>query len=180
MFRLPFGRKTPPDKEFHEFLQKNLKRLWAVSMALSNRHVETAEDRLQEALERLYERWNSLDQEQYPFGYATEILRNLARADWRRSERRVKEVWMEADDAAEVRNQIDRTGQVEAKILAEQAMSALTKRESQVIFLRYKADMTEAETAAALGISVGTVKSCANAAMKKMKKELVEPKGGGG
>lgn len=180
MFGLPFGRKTPPDKEFHDFLQKDLTRLWAVSMALSNRDIETAEDRLQEALGKLYKQWNCLDQDGNPFGYATTILRNLAREDWRKSQRRVQEVLMEADDAAEVRHRIDSTGQVEAKVLAEQAMSALTKREFQVIFLRFKADMTEAETATVLGISVGTVKSCTSAAMKKMKKELVEPKGGGG
>lgn len=150
-------------------------------MALSGRDVQTAEDRLQEALIRLHRQWDCIDQENNPFGYATTILRNLAKQDWRKSKRRVQEVSMEDVDAVELRQHIEKTvSQVEAKVLVQQAMSALTERESQVVFLRYYADMTEADTAAVLGISIGTVKSCASGAMKKMKKELVEPKGGGG
>ena len=49
------------------------------------------------------------------------------------------------------------------------ALSALPARQRMVVVLRYYEDLTEAETAQALGISVGTVKSTTARALAKMR-----------
>jgi RNA polymerase sigma factor (sigma-70 family) len=49
------------------------------------------------------------------------------------------------------------------------ALNTLTRRQRAVLVLRYFDDLTEPETAAALGISVGTVKSCASRALDRLR-----------
>jgi RNA polymerase sigma factor (sigma-70 family) len=56
-------------------------------------------------------------------------------------------------------------------VLAE-ALAALAPRQRAVIVLRYYEDLTEKETAAALGISVGTVKSQARDALARLRAAL--------
>lgn len=56
------------------------------------------------------------------------------------------------------------------------ALAALGPRQRAVVVLRYWLDLTEAETAAALGCSVGTVKSQASRALARLRQspDLVE------
>ena len=50
-----------------------------------------------------------------------------------------------------------------------QALATLPPRQRAVLVLRYFDDLTEAETAAALGISVGTVKSTASRGLARLR-----------
>jgi RNA polymerase sigma-70 factor (ECF subfamily) len=54
------------------------------------------------------------------------------------------------------------------------AVSRLGWRERRVLGLRYFAGLSEAETAAALGIAVGTVKSRSSRALRRLHDELAE------
>ena len=56
--------------------------------------------------------------------------------------------------------------------LLERALATLSPRQRAVVVLRYYDDLTERETADALGISVGTVKSHARDALARLR-ELV-------
>ncbi len=53
-----------------------------------------------------------------------------------------------------------------------QAVLTLPPRQRAIVVLRYFEDMTERDTAAALGCAVGTVKSQANRALAKLRMEL--------
>lgn len=53
-----------------------------------------------------------------------------------------------------------------------QILRGIPSRMREVLVLRYWADLTEAQTAAALGISVGTVKSSSSRALDKLRDHL--------
>ena len=53
-----------------------------------------------------------------------------------------------------------------------EAVKALPQRQREVLVLRYWADMSEGDIAAALGITRGTVKSSASRAIRKLGEHL--------
>ena len=53
-----------------------------------------------------------------------------------------------------------------------EALRGLPRRQREVLVLRYWSDLSEAEIAAALGISRGTVKSSASRALSALEKQL--------
>lgn len=112
-----------------------------------------AEDLVQTALAKAWPRWDSVRHDD-PEGYVRAIVANTYATWWRRKWR--GEVPTEAlpdspspDEyaAADVRDPVRR------------ALAGLTRGQRAVVVLRHFDDLTEAQTAAALGISIGTVKS---------------------
>ena len=60
-------------------------------------------------------------------------------------------------------------GAVESRDQIVRALGTLTPRQRRVVVLRYLLDLSEAEVAADLGISVGTVKSTASRALAQLR-----------
>jgi RNA polymerase sigma factor (sigma-70 family) len=58
---------------------------------------------------------------------------------------------------------------VELRQVFGAALAGLPRRQRAVLMLRFHADLTEAETARTLGISIGTVKSCTSRALSKLR-----------
>lgn len=54
------------------------------------------------------------------------------------------------------------------------ALAKLTRRQRAVLVLRYYDDLSEAQTAGVLGVSVGTVKSTAHAALRRLRETSPE------
>ena len=52
------------------------------------------------------------------------------------------------------------------------AVRRLPKRQQQVLTLRYWSEMTEVEIAQALGVSTGTVKTCASRGLASVERHL--------
>jgi RNA polymerase sigma-70 factor, ECF subfamily len=127
-----------------------------------------AEDAAQEALVRVYQRWSRLDN---PLGYARRTVVNATRDDWRRAERQTR-----AHDDAGLLARFDEVDDIETSVLQRDAlMSALAglpHGQRAVIALRYLTELTEAETAAVLQISVGTVKSQTFDALGRLRRTL--------
>jgi RNA polymerase sigma-70 factor (sigma-E family) len=121
-----------------------------------------AEDLLQGVLERTARRWSSIAES--PEAYVRKALANAATNRWR--QRRPTEV--------ELLDVHDRAAPDTASAYAVhdalmRALRALPARQRAVLVLRYFDDMSEAETAAALGCSVGTVKSQASRGLDRLR-----------
>lgn len=123
-----------------------------------------AADLTQTALERAYLRWHRIRADD-PLAYVRRIIVNSYRDWWRL--RRGRE-W--STDAVPEREQpwdvADRHAQQD---LVRTALRTLTRRERQVVVLRYYADLSEAAIAAELRIAPGTVKSCLSRALRRLR-----------
>lgn len=111
-----------------------------------------AEDLLQDVLERLYVAWPRVDD---PSAYARRTLINASTNRWRRRGRRPERPLDEAPEPLVA----DRTEEHGHRDELVRAVATLPARQRAVVVLRFLADLSEAETASALGCSTGTVKS---------------------
>jgi RNA polymerase sigma-70 factor (sigma-E family) len=118
-----------------------------------------AEDLLQTALAKSYLRWARIDDHE---GYVRRVLVTTYATWWRRRWRGEVPHDVLPDLAAD-----DAWAGVDARAALAGALDRLPRRMRAVVVLRFHEDMTEAAVAAALGVSVGTVKSqCAKALAK--------------
>lgn len=131
---------------------------------------ELAADLCQEALLRTYLAWRRL-QPGAPVAYARKIVVNLTIDRWRRREAPVAE----ASDRADHR---DAHSRVDDHDHALRMLEALPPQQRRVIVLRYYNDLSEAETAAALGISAGAVKSAASRGLATLRTQYAPTEGG--
>jgi RNA polymerase sigma-70 factor (sigma-E family) len=129
-----------------------------------------AEDLLQTALLRLALRWRSVGD--HPEAYVRRVLVNLARDRWRRSARRVSE--RELDDATQVIAGRDPADTVVDRDALRRALAGLPRRQREVVVLRFFADLSVVETAAALRTSEGTVKAHTSRAVTRLRSVLGE------
>ena len=130
---------------------------------------QDGEDLLQAAVERLLRRGRRMDN---PEGYLRRTLYNLAADGWRRQGawRRKLPLIRASDPAVE----IDMTAAVDLRDALMRTLRRLPAGQRAVIVLRYWDQLSEAETAAALGCSEGTVKAAASRGLKRMR-ELASP-----
>ncbi|MFG2301653.1 SigE family RNA polymerase sigma factor [Actinacidiphila glaucinigra] len=130
-----------------------------------------AEDLLQTALTKTYLAWDRIDDHRALDGYVRRTLVNTRTSQWRR--RRVEEYATEelpepyghavaGPDAAEQQAQRD---------ALLRAIARLPVRQRAMVVLRYYEDMSEVQTAEALGVSVGTVKSAVSRALGKLRED---------
>ena len=131
----------------------------------------TAEDVVQDAFASLYRRWPWLREKGAAIGYVHSSVANGARSRLRQR-RRVRTTELDdelidlapgADDAA-LRH--------DAKRELEAGLAELPSRQRQVIVLRYYLDQSEAEIAATLSISKGSVKKHASRALATLSARL--------
>ncbi len=125
---------------------------------------EAGEDLLQAALERVLRKPRSLHSDAE--GYLRQVLYNLAADGWRRRGR-----WRQRLPllrAAAVVPAPDATARVDLRDALVRLLLQLPPRQRTVIVLRYWEQLSEAETAALLGCSEGTVKSAASRGLHRL------------
>jgi len=125
-----------------------------------------AEDLLQTALAKTYLSWDSIKDRESVDAYVRRIMLNT-RTSWWRRHRHVREFATDQVPEAPVRR--DDTERVDLHDALWSALEGLPKRQRAMVVLRYYEDLSEAETAAALGVSVGTVKSTTARALAKLR-----------
>ena len=128
----------------------------------------TAEDLVQIAFAKLYLSWDKVQRRELVDGYVRRILVNEHSSLWRRAWKR-REVGRRRRCPRRTRS----TGTDDGESAALWAfVQTLPRKQRAVIVLRYYEDLTEAETADVLGISVGTVKSQASRALAAMRSRV--------
>jgi RNA polymerase sigma-70 factor (sigma-E family) len=153
----------PSDDEFAEFMLGRWSGLVRFGYGLTG-DLGFAEDLAQTALTRACASWPRVRRADNPDAYVRKIMINSNRSRLRK--RRVTEVLTESPpDLAPSRPANGQDGRPE--LIA--ALQRLPTGQRAVVVLRYWMDLTEAETAAALGCSVGNVKSQAARALAKLR-----------
>jgi RNA polymerase sigma-70 factor (sigma-E family) len=137
--------------------------------------VHRAEDLVQEACIKVAARWEKL-RDGNPEAYARRILYRDHISWWRRTRETPA-----ADPLSDLVVD-DSEGRVDAVVI-RQSLNRLTRKQRAVLVLRFYEDLTEAQTAEALGVSIGTVKSQTFAALAKLRQIAPElsqfvPEGG--
>jgi len=125
----------------------------------------TAEDLVQTALAKLYLSWDKVQRRELIDGYVRRIIVNEHNSLWRRAWKRRE---LSTDTVADQPTVTDRHDEGRSAALWE-FVQTLPRKQRAVIVLRYYEDLSEAETADILGISVGTVKSQASRALAGMR-----------
>lgn len=105
-----------------------------------------------------------LHPEQDPGGYAWRVISNANIDRWRRDRGRER-----LTDEVPERASTDLAAGVAERDAVLRALGALTTRERQVVALRFLEDYSETDTARALGIPLGTVKSVTHRAIGKLR-----------
>jgi RNA polymerase sigma-70 factor (sigma-E family) len=146
---------------FDDFVAARSSALLRTAYLLTHDHA-LAEDLLQTALTRAWFAWDRI--EGHPEPYVRRILVNTFSTWWRRR-------WNGEHATGDLPDAgtADGTDAVGDNHDLWQAMARLPRRQRAVVVLRYFEDLTEAQTAAALGCSVGTVKSQASKALAKLR-----------
>jgi RNA polymerase sigma-70 factor (sigma-E family) len=153
--------------DFDEFVRGSSTRLLRTAVLLTGDR-QAAEDLVQEMFERVYVRWRWIRGAPEP--YARRTLTNLVANRWRRRSRKPEAALAEGYEIPTP----DSTDQYAVRDQLLTALQELPPRQRAVVVLRYYEDLTEVQTAEALGCSVGTVKSQTSRALKKLR-EATEP-----
>ena len=157
---------SSPDRAgFEEFVVARRAALLRTAYLLTGGH-EDAEDLVQVALVNVVPHWHRISDRPEP--YVRQVLVRESVSRWRR--RRWREVV--SAEPPEVAAREDDTAQRE---VLRRALLALAPRQRAVVVLRYYDDLTERQTAAALGISVGTVKSQARDGLARLRALVPDP-----
>lgn len=160
------------DEEFEAFARASVVRLLRAACLLCGDH-HTAEDLVQTSMLRTARHWRKA--RRAPEAYARTVLVNAVRDGARRRRRRVDEVLCaEAlEDPGWRSSTLDHAGRLAERDMALAALAALPQRQREVVVLRFYADLSVADTAAATGISQGAVMSYTSRALARLR-ELID------
>jgi RNA polymerase sigma-70 factor (sigma-E family) len=151
-------------EDFRSYVAARSPALMRTAYALTGNRAD-AEDLLQTALAKTYLSWERIRQREAVDGYVRRVMVNTQTSWWRR--RKVDEHPMgELPERASGRDAVSDLALHDALWTA---LSGLPRRQRAMVVLRYYEDLSEAETAAVLGVSVGTVKSATSRALAKLR-----------
>ncbi|MER5637789.1 SigE family RNA polymerase sigma factor [Kitasatospora sp. NPDC002227] len=154
------------EAEFSSFVQGRWNGLVRTAYLLTgNRH--DAEDLAQTALTKVYASWRRVRRSDHPDAYLRRVLVtcNIDRFRKRRPHEHPTDELPEPYGP----RQGDASHQVDQRQVLLAALAGLPPRQRAVVVLRYWEDLSAEQTAAALGCSVGTVKSQAAKGLAKLR-----------
>ncbi|MFJ3310250.1 SigE family RNA polymerase sigma factor [Streptomyces sp. NPDC086549] len=153
--------------EFHAFFERHYAELSRLAHLLTG-EADAADDLAADALLALWHRWDRVRAADHPVAYARGVVANLARTRIRsavRERRRIALFWSHREEKTE-------NPDVAGVVDVQSALRQLPFRKRACVVLRHAFDLSEKDTALALGISVGTVKSQTSKGIAELKKVL--------
>lgn len=149
---------------FRAFVEANGATLLHAARLLTGDH-HRGEDLVQTALTKVYLKWGRIDA---PLAYARKALVN-AHIDQSR-----RKWWGERPTEILPETPVDGPEVVESDMRDElrRILAGLSPRERAVVVMRYYCDLSEQDTAATLGVPVGTVKSTCSRALSRLRVEI--------
>lgn len=162
--------QSDSEAEFTEFVQARQAVLGRAAYLICG-DPHTAEELLQDALAKLASRWEKV-RDGHPEAFVRRVLYRDSISRWRK---RRREVVVDINDPQSRWSRTAGPDRADSWIEADEMVRALervTAKQRAVLVLRYYEDLSELQTAEALGVSVGTVKSQTSAALKSMRRLL--------
>jgi RNA polymerase sigma-70 factor, ECF subfamily len=150
-------------EDFFELEQERLLRLlWMVTGSL-----QEAEDIVQEAFLRVWERWHKVSAMESPTGYLHQAAMNIFRNRYRRTKLALRK-------AVGAEPPIDAFGSVEDRISVSSALAKLTPKQRAALVLTDLLEYPAEEAGQMLGIRASTVRSLSSTARAALRdaKEL--------
>jgi RNA polymerase sigma-70 factor (sigma-E family) len=163
------GRPARADDraDFEGWMRSRQRRLLATAYLLTG-DAHAAEDLVQTTLAKVYLAWDRVAAADSVDAYARRMLVNEHTSGWRRLWRHREIVTdTSAHESAVAASEYDGV-----RDSLWQAVCALPERQRAVVVLRYYEQLSEKETADALGVSTGTVKSQASRALDTLRTRL--------
>jgi RNA polymerase sigma-70 factor (sigma-E family) len=167
------------EEDFAQFVRASSPRLVRTAYAVAGDY-QLAEDALQAAYASAYSRWRRVREAANPEAYVQRMVLNQL-LTWRRRLSFRREVpSARLPERGHVPSHEDVVADVDE---VWRALATLPPRQRAVVVLRYVEDLSVADTAAALGVREGTVKSQTAAALTRLRgrlDQLETPSSGGG
>ena len=145
---------------FEGFFEREHERLFR-ALLLVTRDVGEAEELVQEAFCRVWERWSAVEAMESPAGYLYRIALNLQRSRWRAAARAIRGALRDEDAP-------DPFEEVAARDEAVRALGVLSARQRAAAVLTGLLGFTSEEAAAILGVRAGTVRTLVTQARTKL------------
>jgi RNA polymerase sigma-70 factor (sigma-E family) len=152
------------DQDFENFFRSEITRATSVARAIV-RDKETAEDLVVEGFIRTYVHWARVRRMKYPAGWLLRVTINLALDNQRRRDLRAATEPLPISAASDL---------VELREVLLPGLRALSKKQREVVVLRYIGDLKELEIATTMGMTVGTVKTHLHRALRKLRVSVTE------
>lgn len=153
--------------EFHAFFERHYAELSRLAHLLTGES-DAADDLAADAFLALWHRWDRVRAAEHPVAYARGVVANLARTRIRsavRERRRIALFWSQREEKVE-------NPDVAGVVDVQEALRRLPFRKRACVVLRHAFDLSEKDTALALGVSVGTVKSQTSKGMAELQRLL--------
>jgi RNA polymerase sigma-70 factor (sigma-E family) len=135
---------------------------------------QLAEDLVQQAMTELANRWPRL-RDGNPEAYARKVILNAAAGRARRRKVVREDTTDAVPDTASI---ADAAADLDLQLALDAVLAGLPPRQRAVLVLRFYEDLSEAETAAQLRVSIGTVKSQTHHALSRLRAfapDLLDP-----
>ncbi|SDF98373.1 RNA polymerase sigma-70 factor, sigma-E family [Lentzea fradiae] len=155
-------------QDFEDFVALRSQSLLRTAYLLCGGDRGAAEDILQDVLMGMYGKWRRIKTS--PEAYARASIANAAANRWRRRARKPEAPFEHAETPVTAGHE-QRVVNSETVV---RALAQLPKKMRAVLVLRFFDDLSEADTARALGCGVGTVKSQTSRGLARMRELMGE------